>query len=170
MAAQHKSLTIKHFFVAFFSLSLLLSLGVFVYASQNKTNTESDASGQFRCGRDPQLTLDKDKTRGFETSVAYIITIKNVDNRKSSNKNCRPDTYLFNVDVPKGWKYDAESLEGRGRITLNENESDFISLRIIRPENAKKGVYDIKFGVYNLRHDDNNNDAAINLKYTVEKN
>jgi hypothetical protein len=180
MAYKKKSTGPNRLVLGIFSLVMVLSLGVFVYASQNQTNTETEASNgrlipgtdyddrNYSCSRDPQLSLDRDKTRGFDTSVAYIIRVKNVDKHNPNNKNCLPDTYHFNVNVPRGWSYNVESLEGRGKITLDEGESDFVSLQIIRPSNEKRDVYDIKFGVYNSRHDDNTSDATMTLKYTVE--
>jgi hypothetical protein len=181
MATKHKSLNLKHFFGAFAVLFLVMSVGVFVYASQNKTNTESEASNgrlipndksgkNTGCGKDPEITLLD--SVGRRTSVVYTLRIKNRDRHNPQNRdtNCKIDIYHITVDMPRTWHASVKGEDtNTNNIALKENESKKLTITVTRPTNYKnKGTHNIIVKAANQRHDDNEADGIKVLKYTVE--
>jgi len=69
---RHTNLTVKHIFVAFFSFFLLASLGIFIYASQNKTSLFSEAA---KCEERPKLVYDQ--SYGHANGVIYRLKLSN---------------------------------------------------------------------------------------------
>jgi len=169
MAKSRTGLTHKSIFGVFAIFLSLVGLVAVSAAAQQRTSTQSEASREFSCSRDPELKLIK-KPEGRKVSVKYYISIRNRDNHDSKKRdNCLRDDYVLRVEKPEGWSVGYINAPNNSNyIQINEGDTKEFELIITRPINTKKGNYKIKVNAANNRHETLNADETLILNYNVE--
>jgi hypothetical protein len=96
-AKQH-TFHLQRFFIIFGVFFSLAALGIIVYSSQQKTNTQSDASGG--CKMTPQVEFVK--SVGGSNNVSFYFDVKNY-----SEESCDKGFYYVvkKLSYPSEWKY-----------------------------------------------------------------
>lgn len=147
----------------------VIGIGITVLASQQKTQTESDAAGSA-CAKKPTL-LPAEPPKIFNTYIEYTIRIKNNDYTVSG---CRQDAFDISVTKPAdNWESQFLAYRTRRHLgynqfiqELDQQQSRRFILKVSAPANARRGrTFDIIVKATNMINL-NNYDELI-LKYTT---
>jgi hypothetical protein len=153
-AKYNSSHHLQKFFIIFGALFSIAALGIIVFASQQKTNTQSDASGDSSCiAMNPKISLTN--TAGAANSVTYTIRIKNM-----TSKNCAKIIRSSPVSDPfvdlsyvspstkhDGWTYRWNNPSNNDLVYLytwgylDPEDSRLSKLKITPGPTIKKGTY-----------------------------
>src|SRR3989344_9679821 len=95
---KNKKITLHSAITALIVVFAFLGIGITLLASQQRTQTESDAS-EIGCAKDPTLSVESNPNRDRNY---YTLKIKNndKDSKTSRKANCKNDSYRIDLDLP----------------------------------------------------------------------
>ena len=160
---------------SFFNIVVLsvASLGLLVttFALQNKTTTQSNASGaKYSCTKKPEIKLVA--TQNLADSVRYTLEVKNNDNHNPNNQSeCKKDTYKIKANLPENWKVKMESDQNgySNLLGIREGFSERISLTISPTQTSAEEKYNLTIKAINLNQNEDTN-GSIALIYNLTEN
>lgn len=167
--AKRKSIHLgsKNFFTLVVLSVSALGLMTFTYASQQQTQTQSDASGNYPpCAQKPELKLDKIVPNPDFVEYKFIII------NKDQKKSCKPDEYAITVDGERqGFTTDMTS-DGKAIALYKEvSKGKPAELTIkIRPygPNLKNKDYKMNVNLNHKIHNGPNSNVSKTIIYTKD--
>ena len=149
---KNKKITLHSAITALVVVFAFLGIGITLAASQQRTQTESDAS-EIGCAKDPTLSVESKPNRDRNY---YTLKIKNndKDSKASRKANCKNDSYRIDLDLPgNNWHGTVLQLDYIWKIndiiTIREGESKEFRVKINSPDNTANREYKISIRAVN---------------------